>query len=180
MAKINESIINFAVYENAVEYYGMAEVTLPEITNLTAEVTGAGISSTFESVVLGHLEAMSLIDEVNSEIDRTDEKTILNATERKLMKFSASDIVDWHNIKSLYMDLAYRNNLWAACAATHSHCSDDGFIDFRSWLISQGKEVYMSALHDPDTLAGVDIPEGKANFERYGYIQRIQPNCLKY
>jgi Phage tail tube protein FII len=60
MAKINESIINFAVYENAVEYYGMAEVTLPEITNLTAEVTGAGISGTFESVVLGHLEAMTL------------------------------------------------------------------------------------------------------------------------
>lgn len=60
MAKVNESIINFAVYENAVEYYGMAEVTLPEITNLTAEVTGAGISGTFESVVLGHLEAMTL------------------------------------------------------------------------------------------------------------------------
>ena len=60
MSKVNESIINFAVYENAVEYYGMAEVTLPEITNLTEEVKGAGISGTFESVVLGHLEAMSL------------------------------------------------------------------------------------------------------------------------
>jgi P2 family phage contractile tail tube protein len=60
MSKVNESVINFAVYENAVEFYGMAEVTLPEITNLTEEVKGAGISGTFESVVLGHLEAMSL------------------------------------------------------------------------------------------------------------------------
>lgn len=53
--KVNETIINFAVYENAVEYYGMAEVTLPEISNLTAEVQGAGISGNFESVVLGLL-----------------------------------------------------------------------------------------------------------------------------
>ncbi|MBU5438290.1 phage major tail tube protein [Tissierella sp. MSJ-40] len=60
MPKINESIINFAVYENSTEYYGMAEVTLPEISSLTEEVKGAGISGTFESVILGHLEAMTL------------------------------------------------------------------------------------------------------------------------
>ena len=60
MSKINETIINFQVYENSTEYYGMAEVALPEISNITNEVKGAGISGTFESVVLGHLEAMTL------------------------------------------------------------------------------------------------------------------------
>lgn len=60
MPKINEAVINFAVYENSTEYYGMAEVALPEISNLTEEVKGAGISGTFESVILGHLEAMTL------------------------------------------------------------------------------------------------------------------------
>ena len=35
-------------------------------------------------------------------------------------------------------------------------CSDNGFIDFRDWLIAQGLEVYMAALKDPDSLA--DIP----------------------
>ena len=60
MPKINETTINFQVYENAVEYYGMAELGLPEISNITNEVKGAGISGTFESVVLGHLEAMTL------------------------------------------------------------------------------------------------------------------------
>jgi P2 family phage contractile tail tube protein len=60
MSKINEAVINFQVYENAVEYYGMAEVGLPEISNITNEVKGAGISGTFENVVLGHLEAMTL------------------------------------------------------------------------------------------------------------------------
>lgn len=60
MSKVNETIINFQVYENATEYYGMAEVGLPEISFITNEVKGAGISGTFESVVLGHLEAMTL------------------------------------------------------------------------------------------------------------------------
>lgn len=60
MSKVNEAIINFQVYENATEYYGMAEVGLPEISFITNEVKGAGISGTFESVVLGHLEAMTL------------------------------------------------------------------------------------------------------------------------
>jgi P2 family phage contractile tail tube protein len=60
MAKINESVINFHVYENATEYYGMAEVGLPEISAITNEVRGAGISGTFENVVLGHFEAMTL------------------------------------------------------------------------------------------------------------------------
>lgn len=60
MSRINEAVINFQVYENATEYYGMAEVGLPEISNITNEVKGAGISGTFENVVLGHLEAMTL------------------------------------------------------------------------------------------------------------------------
>lgn len=58
--KINESVINFAVYEDGIEFYGMAEVTPPEFSNLTEEVKGAGISGTFESVILGHLEAMTM------------------------------------------------------------------------------------------------------------------------
>lgn len=60
MSKVNEAVINFNVYENATEYYGMAEVTPPEISFITNEVKGAGISGTFESVVLGHLEALTL------------------------------------------------------------------------------------------------------------------------
>ncbi len=111
-----------------------------------------------------------IINEVNSEEDQSNQEAVLNATEEKLMGLSSKDIVDWHNIKAIYMDLAYRNDLWAACFATRSHSTDDGFIDFRSWLISRGKEVYMNALRDPDTLADIDIPEGTADFEKYGYV----------
>ncbi len=111
-----------------------------------------------------------IIDEANSETDQNNQSAILEVTEKKLLAFSSKDIVDWHNIKRMYMDLAYRNDLWAACAATQSHSTDDGFIDFRSWLISRGKEVYMDALNDPDTLAGHDFAIGTADFELYGYV----------
>lgn len=48
-------------------------------------------------------------------------------------------------------------------------CSDDGFIDFRSWLIAQGKAVYDAALADPESLAG-HITEGFAAFEEIAYV----------
>ena len=40
-------INSFAVYEDATEFYGMAEVTLPEVSQIAEEVKGAGISGAF-------------------------------------------------------------------------------------------------------------------------------------
>lgn len=40
--KVENGVTNFAVYEDATEYYGMAEVTLPEISSLTEEVKERG------------------------------------------------------------------------------------------------------------------------------------------
>ena len=58
--KIENGITNFAVYEDATEYHGMAEVTLPEISTITEELKGAGINGTLNSPYAGHIEAMSL------------------------------------------------------------------------------------------------------------------------
>lgn len=60
MPRIDELINNFSVYEDAVEYLGMAEVTLPEVSNISEEITGAGIGGKIEAIVLGHVEAMTL------------------------------------------------------------------------------------------------------------------------
>ena len=112
----------------------------------------------------------NLIDEVNAKVDRNDQEAVLLATKEKLMELPPSEIAQWDQIKETYRYLANRNQLWAACAATLSHSSTDGFIDFRYWLISQGKEIYLNAIHNPDSLANYDIPKGSANFERYGWI----------
>ena len=77
---------------------------------------------------------------------------------------------NFHNILHAYEDLAYQYGLWDAASIIKEYgCSDDGFIDFRAWLIAQGKEVYMNALKDPDTLADIQ-PYGDCSFECMSYV----------
>lgn len=59
MAKIDELVINYSIYEDATEYLGTTEVTLPDLSFLTEEMSGAGIAGKVEEVIIGHLEAMS-------------------------------------------------------------------------------------------------------------------------
>lgn len=60
MPKFDESVISFAVYEDSVEYVGMAQATLPELAALTQTISGAGIAGNVEAVIPGHYDAMSL------------------------------------------------------------------------------------------------------------------------
>lgn len=57
---MDQSVINFAVYEDSKEYVGMAKVTLPDLTALTQSISGAGIAGNMEAVIIGHYEAMTL------------------------------------------------------------------------------------------------------------------------
>ena len=69
-----------------------------------------------------------------------------------------------------YMDAACEYGLWTAASMIKEYgCGDDGFTDFRSWLIAQGKEVYLNALKNPDSLADVPV-YGDSCFERFGYV----------
>lgn len=112
-----------------------------------------------------------IIDDArNSGIAPNDQTAMLNATVKELLNYPSTEIAAWHRIQHFYHKIAYRRDLWAACTATRSHDTDDGFIDFRSWLISQGREVYLCALHDPDSLAGLDFPPGAADFEAFGSV----------
>ena len=55
---------------------------------------------------------------------------------------------------SAYIGLAHQYGLWTAAAVMDRYgFTEGGFLDLRRWLVGQGKEVYMAALKDPDTLA---------------------------
>ena len=77
----------------------------------------------------------------------------------ELAKLSEADILLYQSILDDMKDKAYIEELWdvAYIMASGWGCSDDGFIDFRAWLIGQGKEVFEKALSDPESL--VDIVE---------------------
>ena len=75
---------------------------------------------------------------------------------------------DFHDILHGYQQLAYQYGLWTAASLMCDGCSYDGFIDFRAWLIAQGKEVYLAALADPDSLADAEA-YGGCQFEALTY-----------
>lgn len=66
MPKTKDAIINYAVYENATEFYGTAQVQLPDLNSLTTSLSGAGIAGNVEAVILGHMDAMSMTVNFNT------------------------------------------------------------------------------------------------------------------
>ncbi len=66
---------------------------------------------------------------------------------------------------------AYRWDLWAAAYIIGGGCSDDGFMDFRAWLISRGEKVFEAALKDPESLVKVVREEDdECQFEGLQYV----------
>ncbi len=56
---MQEGVINFAIYEDGVEYLGVAEISLPDISRITAEIQGTGMNGTLNSPIIGNFEAMT-------------------------------------------------------------------------------------------------------------------------
>lgn len=46
-------------------------------------------------------------------------------------------------------------DLWGAAYIIGGGCSDDGFMDFKGWLISRGEKVYEAAVANAESLAKV-------------------------
>ena len=51
--------INFALYEDAIEYIGLVQVTLPNLSAITQAISGAGIGGNIEAIIIGHIDAMT-------------------------------------------------------------------------------------------------------------------------
>lgn len=75
---------------------------------------------------------------------------------RKLRPTEVRDFDRWFNLKMIG---AYSWDLWSAAYLVNGGCSDDGFVYFCAWLISRGQKVYVAALENPDSLAGVVDPK---------------------
>lgn len=88
---------------------------------------------------------------------------------KKLTAMGSEEALRFHGICYAYTDAAMKYGLWDAASCMLGGCSDDMFMDFRGWLVSQGKEVYMQALANPDSLASVEL-YGHGNFESLAYL----------
>lgn len=99
-----------------------------------------------------------------------DMDAMLACLKDRLVSMGPTQAQNFHDIIHVYEDLADKYGLWDAAGIMKEYgCSDDGFIDFRAWLIAQGREVYFAALADPDSLADV-VPYGDCRFEQLSYV----------
>src|SRR5687767_9627969 len=84
--------------------------------------------------------------------DRNRQEAILK---RLLRKCSADDVAEFEVRYGNLIRKAYNWDLWGAAYIIDGGCSNDGFWDFRSWLVSRGKKVYRAALRNPESLLRV-------------------------
>ncbi|MET7454051.1 DUF4240 domain-containing protein [Streptomyces sp. NPDC005574] len=73
----------------------------------------------------------------------------------RLLQFDPESVLDFARHFEARYNRAYTWDLWGAAAVLLDGASDDAFDFFRCWLIGQGREVYESAVHDADSLAGL-------------------------
>src|SRR5258708_29445653 len=92
----------------------------------------------------------------------------------RIEQLELDEIIQFGERFADYWSKAYTWDLWAAAYIIGGGCSDDGFLDFRAWLISKGEKVYEEALKDPESLAQVvtfDAAED-CQFEGLQYVAR--------
>jgi Protein of unknown function (DUF4240) len=97
----------------------------------------------------------------------------MNALGAELYELTPEEIISFEVAFRRYLNKAYTWNLWGAAYVVHGGCSDDGFEYFRRWLVSKGRDVYESALADPDSLAQLEVqpgPDGIWEFEEIYYV----------
>jgi hypothetical protein len=85
---------------------------------------------------------------------------------------SPKEIIDFYRIFCHLLDRAYTWDLWGAAYIMGGGCSDDGFLDFRAWLISMGKDVYEAAIQNPETLTATVERKDVEDFffEQFSYV----------
>jgi hypothetical protein len=88
-----------------------------------------------------------------------------------LREISPDEIVSFDYHFSAYHARAYTWDLWGAAYVIGGGCSDDGFMDFRGWLISRGEKVYEAAMANADSLAAVvEEHDDDCQVEGFEYI----------
>ena len=89
--------------------------------------------------------------------------------ELALEKLPEDEIVSFDRHFQELMAESYRCDLWGAAYIANGGCSDDGFVYFRAWLISQGRRYFEKCLRAPDELASRASLDGDTEDEEFLY-----------
>ena len=88
-----------------------------------------------------------------------------------LSQMTAPQIVEFDRNWIQHFHAAYRYDLWAVAYIVNGGCSDDAFMDFRGWLIAQGRAYFEDALQNAERAADRVEPDGYAGCEEILYVR---------
>lgn len=91
----------------------------------------------------------------------------------ELRKLTPIEVMQFDNKFTKLRGEAYTWDLWGAIYIIHGGCGDDSFMDFRDWVISQGKDFYYRTLSNPETLIEVEPERIDIEWEGKGYVPTI-------
>ena len=81
------------------------------------------------------------------------------ALRQQIAALSKEGALEFGHLFDAMMNKAYRWPLWDAAYVIHGRCSNDTFTDFRSSLISRGRQAYERASADPESFAEENFDE---------------------
>jgi hypothetical protein len=84
-----------------------------------------------------------------------------------LAKLEPTEILHFEYIFTGLFRKAYRADLWTVITEIDGGCGDDSFMDFRSWLIMQGEDVFETVLASPDYLAEITTRDCIMSYEPF-------------
>jgi hypothetical protein len=99
-----------------------------------------------------------------------DDKHLVERVTTALEALPTEEILDFEEQMSEAEHQAYRWKVWGAAYLINGGCSDDGFQDFRGWLMGQGRDTFTRAVADPDSLAEHPAVRRMADSRRDGWL----------
>jgi len=71
---------------------------------------------------------------------------------KEIEKLSPEEIIGFRLMTDKLLNDTYNSDMCCACCLMNGRGSDDGFEYFRNWIISRGKDTYLKAKENPDSL----------------------------
>lgn len=144
------------VLEGAMEFFVRAEASEPEVMRLEQDI--AAVEAEERARPRGTPDPRDMSEDLFWEIVEGDRSApIGERIERlaeRLANFKPRAIKEFNRILRTKWNDAYRTDIWALAYLLRGGCSDDAFMDFRAWLIMQGRQIFERTLIDPD---GFDV-----------------------
>jgi hypothetical protein len=84
-----------------------------------------------------------------------------------------ADLLEFEKQMVQFFVNAYDARLWVAAELAMDGCGDDSFMDFRHWLIAQGKLAYEKALENPDSLVELNWTNGDGGNPLLFYLSSV-------